>query len=103
MNSFETDTVDVRIARAKSGRARQMEIAAENKTAIDELAAELLASLRRPSLPAERILAEAIGAATVRCRRLREQGKCDTADRRALSQLLRTFNALPKPVRAALA
>jgi hypothetical protein len=102
MSRYSALDADAR-PRAKAGRARMAEIAAQNQVEIDALAVDLLQSLCRPPLPAERLLAEAIGAATVRCRRLREQGKCDTADRRDLSRLLRSFNALPKPVRAALA
>lgn len=88
-----TDFTDV--ARAKAGKYRQMEIARENKAQIDALAAELLTSLRLPPKPAERILAETIAAATVRCRRLREQGRCEAAERHELARLLRSFNALP--------
>lgn len=79
-----------RVRTIKSGRARMVEIAAENKVVIDALVNDLLTSLGRPALPAEKLTAEAIAAGTVRARRLREQGKCDTVLMREVSRLLRS-------------
>ena len=96
---FHASDVNAR-PRAKQGRARMAEIAAENRIEIDKLMADLLAQLQRPPLPAERLLAETIGAATIRCRRLRQNGRCDTAERRELARLLRAFSALPTAAQA---
>jgi hypothetical protein len=84
--------------RARRGWARMREIAAEDQEQIRQLVAGLLQSLRRPPTTADLVAAETIAATTVKARRRRAQGKDDTAEREAITTLMRDF--LPTEQRA---
>jgi len=64
------------------------ELRAQDQRSIDALVQDLLDSLRRPPMPAEKLIAEMIDAAQVRRRRLREQSRDDADERRELARLI---------------
>lgn len=65
-------------ARAKSGRARSMAIAAETKAQIEHNVAAMLAGLGREPTQTDRMDAEAACSLLLRARRLRDQGQDDS-------------------------
>jgi hypothetical protein len=68
------------------GRARMKQIAAENEIEIARIRSELIAGLVR-AVPADQLLAEQIAVSLVRSRRLRSNGKDDSAERQLLLKL----------------
>jgi hypothetical protein len=85
---------------AARGWKRMRELSARNQLEIEVLTQELLASLGRAPRPIDRVIAEAVAAATVRCRRLREMGKDDSVERHALARMIdrSPFLNTPEPV-----
>jgi hypothetical protein len=77
--------------RARRGWARMRAIAAEDQEQIRHLVAGLLQSLQRPATTADLVAAETVAATTVKARRLRAQGKNDSAERRSIATLMRDF------------
>jgi hypothetical protein len=98
MTFTKDNSEKARMANA-TGRARQLEIAAENKVEVEKLTAQLLAGLGRSPIGGETVAAETIAATTVKARRLREQGRDDGDERRLLRQLLAftPFGVTPPP------
>jgi len=78
---------------------RMKEIARENEMNIKTIVAGLLDSIGRSPTEADRIAAEVIASTAVRARRLRENGKSDALERRALPALLRSWppSSQPRP------
>ena len=79
--------------RARKGWARMQQIAAEDKIEVDKIAADLVAGLGRRPFPADRLMAEHIAAADVKARRLRSQGKDDSAERAIFVKLISMWPA----------
>jgi hypothetical protein len=85
------------VQRARAGRRRQLEIAAENEIEIKGLVAGFIADLGRPATPADKIAAEVIAATAVRARRLRSNGRDDAKERRQLVALMRDWPPSSRP------
>jgi hypothetical protein len=78
------------------GHERMKQIANEMQVEVDRIKRDLIASLARPHLVADQLLAEQIAVATVKARKLRAFGKRDEAERRLLATLLAAWPA-PTP------
>jgi hypothetical protein len=85
-------------SRLKQGRARMREIAIENAVEIEKQVAHLVRGLGREPTAGELIESELIAVAIVRSRRLREQCKDDSKERRMLRELMRStaFGSTPE-------
>ena len=82
-----------------TGRARQLEIAAENQIEIETQTAHLIHALMREPTPGELIEAELVAVAFVKSRRLRANGRDDSNERRLLRDLMASsiFGSVPEP------
>ena len=66
-------------ASGSQGRKRSRELAAEMKTAVAGVVEAMLAGLGRPATEVDKMDAEALAALLLRARRLRDNGRDDTA------------------------
>jgi hypothetical protein len=73
----------------RAGFARMKEIAQSHRVEIERIAADLLSTLDRTPTAIDEIAAEALASATVRSRHLRSTGRDDHAERREIATLLR--------------
>lgn len=80
------------------GAARMREIAVQNRLEIEHLTDVLVRGLEREVTAIEKIMAEQIASLVIRSRRLRDQGRDDSPQRRELSRLIKTTPWYAAPV-----